>query len=91
MMTSTLFGICMLSVVIKRDELQKWLGERNIGTLVHYPIPPHLQPAYQSLGYKIGDFPIAESIHQEVLSLPMGPTLSDEEVLAVVDGCNTFF
>ncbi|WP_234004501.1 DegT/DnrJ/EryC1/StrS family aminotransferase [Chromobacterium vaccinii] len=75
----------------KRDELQKWLGERNIGTLVHYPIPPHLQPAYQSLGYKVGDFPIAESIHQEVLSLPMGPTLSDEDVLTVVDGCNAFF
>jgi len=43
--------------------------------MIHYPIPPHLQPAYAELNYKLGDFPISEVIHREVLSLPMGPHL----------------
>ena len=67
-----------------RDQLQKDLAERQIATMIHYPIPPHMQPAYAELGFKEGDFPIAERIHREVLSLPMGPTLSETEALAVV-------
>lgn len=63
----------------RRDALQACLTERGIGTLVHYPIPPHLQQAYAELGYKRGDFPIAEAMAEEVLSLPMGPHLSFEE------------
>jgi len=59
----------------QRDALQKQLGEAGIGTMIHYPIPPHLQPAYAELNYKLGDFPISEVIHREVLSLPMGPHL----------------
>jgi len=61
-----------------RDKLQAYLQEQGIGTMIHYPIPPHLQPAYQHLGWKEGDFPIAERIHREVLSLPMGPHMSME-------------
>lgn len=68
----------------KRDELQQQLAAHGIGTMIHYPIPPHLQPAYAGLAYRQGDFPIAECIHQQVLSLPMGPTLDDAQVVAVI-------
>lgn len=71
-----------------RDLLQKTLTEAGVGTMIHYPVPPHLQPAYRMLGYKTGDFPVAERIHQEVLSLPMGPTMSDEAAAKVVTTCN---
>lgn len=69
----------------QRDTLHKSLTERGIGTMIHYPIPPHLQLAYVDLGYKLGDFPIAERIHQQVLSLPMGPTMSERDAQQVVD------
>lgn len=75
----------------QRDSLQAALAERGIATMIHYPIPPHLQPAYSELGYKNGDFPIAEQIHAEVLSLPLGPTMSDEQVdqvIAAVKACS---
>jgi dTDP-4-amino-4,6-dideoxygalactose transaminase len=60
-----------------RDELQRRLLQMGISTMIHYPIPPHLQPAYKELGYGAGAFPITEVIHREVLSLPMGPHLGD--------------
>lgn len=60
----------------QRDRLQKKLSDAGVGTLIHYPIPPHLQKAYADLGYGKGAFPIAEQIHDEVLSLPMGPTMT---------------
>lgn len=63
----------------ERAELQCQLSEAGIGTLVHYPIPPHLQNAYSDLGYAEGDLPIAESMAREVLSLPISPHLSHEE------------
>jgi dTDP-4-amino-4,6-dideoxygalactose transaminase len=73
----------------QRDMLQAYLTERGIGTLVHYPIPPHLQQAYAELGYKRGDFPIAETMAEEVLSLPMGPHLTfeqqDQVIAALLD------
>lgn len=62
-----------------RETLQGYLTNQGIGTLVHYPIPPHLQQAYAELGYTRGDFPIAEAMANEVLSLPMGPHLSFDE------------
>ena len=62
----------------KREDLRQHLVDSGIGTLIHYPIPPHLQQAYSSMGYKSGSFPIAESIANEVLSLPMGPQLALE-------------
>lgn len=70
-----------------REVLQANLLQKNINTLIHYPIPPHLQPAYAELHYMQGDFPIAEVIHREVLSLPIGPHLESaqaEQVIAAV-------
>lgn len=72
----------------KRDVLQKKLEAMGVGTLIHYPIPPHLQAAFGSLGYSRGAFPISEAMHNEVLSLPMFPTLSLEQAAEVVDCCN---
>ena len=63
-----------------RDGLQARLAQRGIGTLIHYPVAPHLQPAYAELGYGPGDFPIAEAIHREVLSLPLWPGMSEAQV-----------
>ena len=64
----------------KRDELQEFLKSKGIGTLIHYPIPIHLQEAYKQLGYKKGDFPIAEKIANEVLSLPISVGLQKEDI-----------
>ena len=68
----------------RRDALQKTLGEAGIGTLIHYPIPPHLQQAYAEAGYVKGRFPIAERLANQVLSLPIGPQLDDLSVAAVI-------
>lgn len=75
----------------RRRQLQAFLQERGVGTLIHYPIPPHLQEAYTALGYGEGAFPIAEAIHREVLSLPIGPTMTDEGVDRVVAAISDFF
>ena len=64
----------------KRDKLQEYLKSKGIGTLIHYPLPIHLQDAYKHLGYKKGDFPIAEKMANEVLSLPIWVGLSKEKV-----------
>lgn len=69
----------------RRDELQQSLTQAGIGTMIHYPIPPHLQGAYAHLGYRQGDFPIAEGMAAEVISLPMGPQLDQGAVGAVVE------
>ena len=72
----------------KREEIRHALEKDGIQTLIHYPTPPHLQSAYRDLQYRVGSLPIAEQLHREVLSLPMGPTLSDAEVdmtIAVVE------
>ena len=69
----------------RRDALAAKLAEAGIGTVVHYPIPPHRQGAYAALGYGEGAFPIAEAIHREVLSLPIGPTMDNEQVQHVID------
>ena len=68
----------------QRDALHKALAEAGIGTLIHYPIPPHLQQAYVSAGYLQGQFPIAEKIANQCLSLPIGPHLSEAGVAAVM-------
>ncbi|MGI8487678.1 DegT/DnrJ/EryC1/StrS family aminotransferase [Pectobacterium sp. S5] len=73
-----------------RDKLQRFLSEKDIQTLIHYPTPPHLQHAYQELGFGEGSFPVTESIHKKVLSLPMGPTLSDTEVQDVITALNEY-
>jgi dTDP-4-amino-4,6-dideoxygalactose transaminase len=76
-----LFVICHK----KRDRLQNFLQRSGIGTLIHYPTPPHLSGAYSEQGWKQGDFPISEEMARTVLSIPIGPHLdreSREEVVA---------
>lgn len=68
----------------RREQLQKNLAEAGVGTLIHYPVPPHLQPAYAALGYKRGNFPISEELADQVLSLPMGPHLTEADQDRVV-------
>lgn len=67
-----------------RDALQKKLGAAGIGTLIHYPIPPHRQPVYSDFNYIEGDFPISERLAIEVLSLPMGPHVSASDMQFVI-------
>ena len=74
----------------KRDALKDYLQERGVGTHIHYPIPIHFQEAYKKLGYKMGDFPISERNAGEILSLPIYPELTTEEV-EVVAGLITEF
>jgi dTDP-4-amino-4,6-dideoxygalactose transaminase len=74
----------------ERDKLQKHLTEVGIGTGIHYPVPLHLQHAYRSLGFKRGDFPIAESVAAEILSLPMFPGLTVSQQKRVVEEVASF-
>ena len=71
-----------------RDELQKYLADNGVQTLIHYPVPPHQQPAYKEWNDR--SYPIAESIHVEVLSLPIGPILTLKEIKIVIELCNNF-
>ncbi|WP_445475520.1 DegT/DnrJ/EryC1/StrS family aminotransferase [Methanococcoides methylutens] len=64
----------------KRDALQKWLSSNGIATGIHYPVPIHLQQAYRELGYQEGDFPVTEEYAKNILSLPMFPELTTDEV-----------
>jgi dTDP-4-amino-4,6-dideoxygalactose transaminase len=71
----------------QRDQLAKQLEASGVATMIHYPIPPHLQSAYQVLGYERGDLPISERIHNQVLSLPIGPamtTIQTEWVISAI-------
>jgi dTDP-4-amino-4,6-dideoxygalactose transaminase len=74
-----------------RDGLQKHLSESGIGTLIHYPIPPYLQKAYQSLGFKKGSFPIAEVLSETCLSIPIWPGMKNEQVFEVCQSIKSFF
>lgn len=74
----------------RRDELEKYLNEKGIGTNKHYPIPIHLQKCYEELNFKKGQFPIAEEISATELSLPMYYGMTDEEVHYVIDCINKF-
>ncbi len=69
----------------KRDALMAALKERGIGTLIHYPIPLHVQPAFATLGGRHGDFPVTETAAERILSLPMYPELSDRQVTDVCE------
>ena len=74
----------------QRDRLQQHLRAAGVETLIHYPIPPHLQAAYADHGWKPGAFPISETIHREVLSLPIGPHLTDDQVRWVIQAVREF-
>ena len=75
----------------KRNGLQNFLAEHGIGTLIHYPIPPHLQEAYKELGFKRGDFPIAESIADECLSIPLFIGMNDNQQSYIIERIKAFF
>ena len=74
----------------QRDELVAHLAARGIKTGIHYPVPIHLQPAFQYLGHSKGDFPVTEKLAGEILSLPMHPYLKDEEIKYVADSLNNW-
>ncbi len=75
----------------QRASLQQWLQEHEVGTLIHYPVPPHLQECYQHLGFGVGDFPIAEEIAATSLSLPLWPGMQQADVSFVADQIKLFF
>lgn len=74
-----------------RNALQEFLHEQGVGTLIHYPTPPHLQKAYSDLGYRKGDFPIAEELADTSLSLPIWPGLKTAQLEYVVSKIRAFF
>lgn len=74
----------------RRDALLRHLADRNIDSGIHYPLPLHLQPAFASLGYVRGDMPAAEWIGAHELSLPIGPFMTDEQVLQVCEAIHDF-
>lgn len=69
----------------RREELKKFLSDAGIGSMIHYPVSPHLQSAYANLGYSKGAFRIAEKLEQEILSLPMYPSMTDGNVKLVCE------
>jgi len=71
-----------------REQLQQWLTGQGVQTLIHYPIPPHQQQAYPQ--FRNCQLPLTEKIHQQVISLPMDPTMNDEAVAKVIDAVNGF-
>lgn len=71
-----------------RAQLQTWLNEKGVQTLIHYPIPPHQQRAYSSWAHL--SLPITEQLHQQVLSLPLDPTMSQQDIQTVIDAVNGF-
>lgn len=74
----------------QRQELIDYLNKKEIGTIIHYPIPPHLSEAYSSLGYRRGSFPVTENYADTVLSLPMYNGMTEEEQEYVIDALNNY-
>ena len=75
----------------RRDELQIWLKDRGIGTGIHFPVPLHLQNSMSYLGYKLGDLPVTEDVVQKVISLPMYPEMTDEQIETVAQAVKEFY
>jgi len=76
--------------VRRRQEFQEYLASHGIRTLIHYPVPVHLQESYRDLGYKEGSFPVSEELAKEIVSLPLYPELTDEEVSYICNVVNEF-
>ena len=74
----------------ERDALEQYLADHGVGTVKHYPVPMHLQDCYADLGYKRGDFPIAEEISDTIISLPMFYGMTQAQVQYVIDVINQF-
>ncbi len=75
----------------KRDALQQYLSENGVATLIHYPVPMHLQKAYAELNFTVGSFPIAETISATCLSLPLYIGLKKEEIEYIADQIKRFY
>jgi dTDP-4-amino-4,6-dideoxygalactose transaminase len=75
----------------RRDELQARLRDRGIGTAIHYPVPIHLQPAARDLGYRAGDFPVAEAQAERILTLPINQFLTEDEIVRVAGAVGEFY
>src|SRR3989344_459908 len=75
----------------KREKLAQYLLSQGIPTQIHYPVPIHLQPAYKKLGYKKGDFPVAEKLAHEIFSLPMYPELTSSEIRYICQKIKAFY
>jgi len=73
-----------------RDDLKRFLADQGIGTLIHYPVPVHLQEAYRDLGLSRGALPVTERCAEEILSLPLYPELPDEQISEVAEAINRF-
>lgn len=77
--------------VERRDDLQKYLNEKGVGTLIHYPVPPYLQKAYEHLNYKRGHFPIADKLSNSCLSLPLYVGLQKEQIQYIASVITDFY
>jgi dTDP-4-amino-4,6-dideoxygalactose transaminase len=75
----------------RRDDLKKYLETNGVGCALHYPLPLHLQKCYANLGYRVGDFPVAEKAASQCLSLPIYPELTDEQIQRVARVVKDFF
>jgi len=75
----------------QRDKLQKYLFDNGVQTLIHYPLPPHMQKAYKYLNFKKGDFPVAESIADQTLSLPLYPNMTQEIIDFICEKIEEYF
>ncbi len=87
---SSVFHIYLIRTK-NRDALQKHLSEHAIGSMIHYPVPPHLQEAYHELNFKKGDFPLAEEIAETCLSLPLYPGLQSDQIEKIIGTVKSFF
>lgn len=76
---------------VSRDELKKYLSEKGVPSMVYYPLPLHQQEAYKDLGFKLGDFPVAESLCEKVLSLPIHTEMTKEDQEYIIETINAFF
>ena len=72
----------------QREAFQRHMAGRGIGTLIHYPVPPHKQPAFMDWNH--ASYPITEAIHETVMSLPLNPAMTDEEAYHVIEACNAY-
>src|SRR5699024_9297373 len=77
--------------VERRDELQAYLKENGIASMIYYPVPLHLQPVFKDLGYNEGDFPVTEKATEDVLSLPIFPELTEDDQQYVIDKIKAFY
>ena len=75
----------------KRETFLQYLRDMGVQTLIHYPVPPHLQSAYNEMNLSIGTFPITEEIHRKIVSLPMGPHLTSAEAQKVVEVIHSYY